>query len=340
MLIGLLAFTSTSCAHSTPPFLDESGTPLPRSIAEETYLTMPGAHEYLLIRGRNRHNPIVLFVHGGPGGSETPLMRLFHAELEDHVVMVYWDQRGAGKSYRSDIPIETMTITRFIEDMDRVVDHLRQRLGRERFFILGHSWGATLGMLYAKRFPKKVAGYIGVGQPSSPEVERHAYEYVLGEAQRLGDETALSQLKQIGPPPYFTHEPVQVRDHFLHRFGGYTYAPLSIWSIVWRALWTPETGLGDLIRLWSGLHFSLEAFARELALFDLTQAVSSLDVPVTFILGRHDQRTWAPLAEQYFNRLIAPKKRLVWLERSAHNGPFEEPAAFRGLLFDAVADAQ
>lgn len=336
MVCCIVAILIASCAHSTPPFLDESGAPLSGSIAEETYLPMPGSEQYLLVRGRHRRNPILLFVHGGPGGSETALMRLFQAELEDRFVMAYWDQRAAGKSYRSDISPGSMTIRQFVADMDQVVDHLRRRLQREQVFVLGHSWGATLGMVYSKEFPQKVAGFIGVGQPSSPEVERHAYEFVLREAERRGDHSVVDDLIKNGPPPYRTQERLHVRDQALYRYGGYDHVPLSRWSIVWRALWLPEIGLGDLFRLWKGMLFSQEAFAAELADFDLTKAVPALDVPVTFLLGRFDQRTWAPLAEQYLSQLHAPSKRVLWLERSGHNGPFEEPVRFRELLLEAI----
>src|SRR4051794_1632533 len=146
---------------------------------------MPGAREYLLVRGRSIKAEAVLFLHGGPGGSETPLMRLYQAPLEDELVMAYWDQRGAGRSYAAGIPIETMIIAQFLRDMDQVVDHLRRRLGKERIWLLGHSWGSALGMLYLQANPGKIAGYIGTGQVASvPMDELHACEFVLEEAHR------------------------------------------------------------------------------------------------------------------------------------------------------------
>lgn len=331
------AIALASCAHPTPPFADRAGAPAANSIAEEQYLAIDGSRQYLLMRGRSRARPVVLFVHGGPGGSETALMRAFNAELEDDFVMAYWDQRGAGKSGAvENDPPGSLSVARYLADMDRVVDHLREHLGVDRVVLLGHSWGASLGMLYAQRFPRKVATFIGVGQPSSLDAERHAFDFVLQQAQVRGDQWVVDALGSVGDPPY-RFDQTHLRDRMLHRYGGYTHASLSLPYIVWRALLTPEAGLGELLGAFPAIHRALRALESELSVLDLAQQVPAAEVPVTFILGRHDQRTWAPLAEAYLHRLRAPNKHLAWLEHSAHNGPFEEPERFRQHVIDAVA---
>lgn len=332
----VLAIALASCAHPTPPFADRTGAPAAGSIAEEQYLAIDGTRQYLLVRGRARARPMVLFVHGGPGGSETALMRAFNAELEDDFVMAYWDQRGSGKSDPvAAEPPGSLTIARHIADMDRVVDHLREHLGVERVVVLGHSWGATLGMLYSQRFPRKVAAFIGVGQPSSLQVEKHAFEFVREQALARGDRWVVDALGPAGDPPY-PFEQILLRDRMLHRYGGYTHASLGLATVAWRALQTPEAGLLELLAAFPAMRLSQRLMTAELSKLDLTREVPALEVPVTFILGRHDQRTWAPLAEAYWQALSAPSKHLAWLEHSAHNGPFEEPARFRQLVIEAV----
>jgi pimeloyl-ACP methyl ester carboxylesterase len=107
---------------------------------------------------------VLLWLHGGPGGAETPLFRLFNAELEQHFVVAYWDQRGAGRSFDPDADPRALTIARHLADLDAVVDHLRGRLGQDRVALVGHSWGSALGLLYAQARPEKVRAFIGVGQ--------------------------------------------------------------------------------------------------------------------------------------------------------------------------------
>ena len=161
--------------------------------------------------------------------------------------MAYWDQRGAGRSYAAGIPAETMTIAQFLRDMDQVVDHLRRRLGKERIWLLGHSWGSALGMLYLQANPGKIAGYVGTGQVASvPMDELHAYEFVLDEARRRNDQAALEKLRTIGLPPY-TYDQLVVRDRLLDEYGGYFHVRLNKWRVVSRAMTQlPETDIRDL----------------------------------------------------------------------------------------------
>ena len=336
-LLATAAAALTGCARPTPKFTDPTGQILPNSIAEEIWLSLPGCNEFLLMRGRDCTAPAILFLHGGPGASETALMRMFQPRLENQAVMAYWDQRGAGRSYHATIPPDTMTINHFIDDMDCVVDHLRSRLAQNRIWLLGHSWGSALGLLYAHRHADKIAGYIGTGQvASNPWDEMHAYDFVLAEARKRDDHNALQDLNDIGPPPY-NYDHLPVRDRWLDRFGGYFHKPLDKWRIVFDALvHVPETDIRDLFRLWRGTAFSQQALWPEFARLDLPKQVPDLEVPVTFILGRYDQRTWSPYAADYLRQMQAPVKRLVWLENAAHNAPFEEPEAFHDAVLAAL----
>jgi proline iminopeptidase len=131
-----------------------------------------------------------------------------------------------------------------------------------------------------------------------------------------------------------------VRDRLLETFGGYFRVRPDKWRVVWDALTdVPETDIRDLYRLWRGTEFSQRALWPAFARLDLTTEVPALQMPVTFILGRYDQRTWSPYAAAYLEHMQAPEKRLVWLENAAHNAPFEEPEAFRAAVIAAVVTA-
>lgn len=135
--------------------------------------------------------------------SETGFFRRHLAALERHFTLVYWDQRGAGKSFDRDIPRASMTTARVLADLDELVDQVRDRLGADRVALLGHSWGSVLGVLYANQFPEKVAAYIGTGQIGNwPAAESASYEYALRTAERTGKHRIAKKLRAIGAPPY------------------------------------------------------------------------------------------------------------------------------------------
>src|SRR5262245_13292601 len=134
------------------------------SIKRSEYVAVECARLYLLIRGVDRTAPVLLWLHGGPGGAERPLFRYFNGGLEKHFVVVYWDQRGAGRSFDPEADPRRLTIAQHLADLDAVVDHLRRRLGREKIVLIGHSWGTELGLLYARDHSDKVSAFIGVNQ--------------------------------------------------------------------------------------------------------------------------------------------------------------------------------
>ena len=156
-----------------------------------------------MIRGRSRANPPLILLYGGPGMPETGFFRFFNAPLEDVFTVVYWEQRGSGRSFARSIPRSSMNVERFVSDLDELVEAVRDRLGSEKVAILGHSWGSVLGALYSHRFPEKVAAYVGVAQIGDwPAAESSSYAFALSKAQRLRDRKAMKKLQAIGPPPY------------------------------------------------------------------------------------------------------------------------------------------
>jgi proline iminopeptidase len=327
---------SGACAIHTAPFRDSRGEPIPGSVATMTDATIGGVKQRLWFRAVNATNPPVILVHGGPGASETALFRYFNADLEHRFLMVYWEQRGTGRSYRSDIPSESMTIEQFVRDLDEVVELVRDRFGKERVVLLGHSWGSALGILYTTRHPEKVAAYVGIGQVvDMAEGERLSYGYARTEATRRHHRRALKALDRIGPPPHSVDEMLTSRK-WVERFGGAFHGNLSTGKLIWAALRTDEANLVDLIKFGQGNRFSLRHLWPEFREFKVDGTLTSFETPVIFLLGRYDWEVPSLLAARYFQRLHAPDKRLIWFEHSAHNPPFEEPELFNRTLIDVL----
>jgi pimeloyl-ACP methyl ester carboxylesterase len=292
-----------------------------------------GAKLYLLIRSADRTAPVLLWLHGGPGGAERPLFRYFNSELERHFVVAYWDQRGAGRSFDPHADPHRLTVTQHLADLDTVVDHLRQTLGREKIVLLGHSWGSALGLLYARDHPEKVSALIGVNQVvSTQDAQRAEYDFVAAEASRRHDADVLSRLRELGPPPFTAVDQLQAMEALDDRYGGVFHKePHRMW-IIMRGIFGGLVTPGEIVRIHRAIHVSLAAMTAELLDVDLRQSVRRVEVPVFFFLGRFDRHVDGHLAAAYFEMLQAPIKRLVWFEHSAHNVPFEESDLFNATI--------
>jgi pimeloyl-ACP methyl ester carboxylesterase len=322
-------------AGRTPSFRGPHGAVVPGSIAETGYLRLGGLDQWVMIRGESADNPPLVLLHGGPGFSETRFFRLFNAPLEKSFTVVYWDQRGAGKSFYSDIPQSSMSVERFISDLDDLVDAVCGRLGKTKVVIFGHSWGSALGALYAARFPEKVAAYVGSGQYGDAAAgEASSYTLALAEAQRRGKRRVLNKLREIGPPPH-TAEQLWIERSCVARLEG-AMRPRAWWGLARIAVGVRESSMIDLPRTYRGFRFSLDAMWAEASRLNLLELAPRLEMPVFFFLGRKDH--WVPpeASMAYFEALIAPSKKLVWFEESGHEPFADEPTKFNSAMAEVV----
>lgn len=333
--LAAVAIVLAGCVH-TEPFRDAAGSELPGSIARMEMLAINGLPQSLWLRGADTRKPALVIVHGGPGVSESALLRHYNAELEHHFLVVYWEQRGTGRSWRADIPAQSMTIAQFVRDLDEVVEHVRKRFGKDKVALLAHSWGTVPGTIYAAGHPDKVAAYVGVAQVADmPRGQQLEYEFALAAARRRADAAALSGLHALGEPPHTVDQTLAL-GRWTEAFGGVFHGGLSTGRLILAALSTDEAGLLDLVRFGRGNRFSLDHLWPEFSRVDLSRRYTEFEVPMFFFLGRHDRHVPSVLAARWFDRIRAPAKQLVWFERSAHNPPFEEPAAFNRALIGAL----
>lgn len=326
---------------STPPITDEHGHVAPGSIASLEPVWLGGAEQWVLVRGRNRSNPLLLFLSGGPGGSELPFVRHYNAALEEHFVVVQWEQRGAGKSYDAIRPRDALTVERYVADTCELLDWLAASFGQRKAVVLGHSWGSILGVLAAQRRPDRVRAYIGTGQEVNfLENDTLSYLRTHEVAEQLGDFDTVRRLHALGPPPYTgEHLSRQYAELFrlASRHSGVraTLAP-ELLSLVLRS---PEYTARDKVNFFRSFRDTFSVVYPRVAGVNLEAQVPRLEVPVWFLLGREDRVTPSEIAARYFESLQAPRKELVWFERSGHSPCYEEPAKFNAVLTEQVLPA-
>lgn len=331
-ILAVAVVLALAARTSTPPFRHPDGRLEAGAIAEQRRVVLGGWDQYVLIRGRDRTAPILLFVHGGPGSSEMPLLRVYNVALENTFVVVNWDQRGAGKSYSARLDPATLTLDRLTRDLDELVDLLRAEFRHERILLVCHSWGTELGLEYVSRHAEKVAAYVGVGQVTNEtRSDVLGSAWALAQATARGDQTAIRALREIGAPPYSIAN-VERQRKYISRYGGAFHEPRSLLNLVLTALKAPEAAWPDVIAFTRGTSLSMKALWPTVLAFDAPTAFPRLHVPVFFLLGRHDRQVSSTLAAEYFERLEAPDKELIWFENSAHAPPFEEVDRFNAEI--------
>lgn len=331
---SVAALSFFGCIH-TAPFLDNQGRIVPGSIARMEMIPIGDIPQQVWFRGIDTHNPALLILHGGPGISEAALYRSFNSELEQHFLVVNWDQRGTGRSFHTNVPPESMTIAQFLQDLDEVIELIRARFQKQNVVLFGDSWGTALGTIYAIHHPEKVAAYVGIGQVANmPWGELLSYEYALTQASVKANEQAIKELRAIGPPPH-TIDDMLISRRWVEQFGGAFHNTLSTGKLVRAAVNTDEANLFDLILFGRGNRFSLEHLWPEFSQLDLT-TYTHFHMPLFFLLGRHDWQVPAILAASYYETIEAPYKRLIWFEHSAHHPPFEEAENFNRIMIEEI----
>jgi proline iminopeptidase len=315
---------------TTAPILGPDGQPRAGSIAELTTVEIDGQEQTLLIRGVDAEAPVLLHLAGGPGGTDLGAMRL-DTSLEEHFVVVTWDQRGVGRSYRAIDPTDTLTIEGAVEDTIAVTDHLRARFDEDRIVLTGQSYGTIPAVLAAARHPERYRAVVSTGQMVDVvETDRITYDDVLADAQRRGDDATVARLTSMGPPPYDRWEDdLTLNDLQRTRFGypefdGHTEMTATIWGPEYRVMgsFAALRGLADTYAL---LYPQLQGL-------DLRQAVPELEVPLYVVAGEHESHGRVAPAQDWFDRLDAPSKEWIELPASGHRASFEQPERYTQLL--------
>jgi len=307
-----------------------------------------GIDQWINVRGRDTANPVLLYAHGGPGFPMMPFAHLFQTPWEKFFTVVQWDQRGTGKTYLANDPesvAATMSMDRMIEDARELTEYLRKRFGKEKIFFLGHSWGTMFGIPLVRKYPELFHAYIGTGQViSTKDNESVGYQRALEVARERKITEAIAELEAIAPYPHPQNGTKDTR-HILRKwqreFGFSVYQKTDFEMtkmMLFAGLRSPEYSLMELksVLSFEGSQMSRTALADEIDALDANTLGYDWPVPVIFLLGRHDWQVPSVIAAEYFDKINAPHKKLVWFERSAHSPPSEQPEEFFRALVDEV----
>jgi pimeloyl-ACP methyl ester carboxylesterase len=299
------------------------------------------------VRGKDRRNPILLFLHGGPASPAMPEGYTFQTPWEDYFTVVQWDQRGSGKTYRANTEAAMapgMTVDGMTDDAAQVTQYLREHYNKKKIFLLGHSWGTVLGVHLAQLHPDWFYAYISVGQVvNGRRNEAIGYNYALNRAKAENNTKAIAELEAIGPYPgdtKLTIERIGVRSTWEMYYGGLAWGRKDFQFDSDAEELSPDYNHDDLVAIDKGSLFSLNHLLDPLLDVDFDH-VTNFKLPVIVFAGAHDYTTPHETAEKWFGDLQAPSKRLVIFADSAHMMMQEQPGRFLlHLVNDALPLAQ
>lgn len=314
----------------------------PRGVQETFEVTLGGARQVVNVRGADRRNPILLFVHGGPGAVEMPIAWAFQRPWEDFFTVVQWDQRGAGRSYPLNDPATlapTLSLQRYRDDAIELIEVLSKRYGKRKIILLGHSWGSLVGLSVAAARPDLLFAYVGMGQLIDVrENERVGMAWTLQQARTRGDAAAVRAIEGLRPYPDggpFTIEKADAWRAQAIRYGAIAAGRSDANFYLRAPRLSPEYTPADLKAWDAGSLFTVNTLWPRLAEASLAR-VDRINTPVIMLLGRHDYMTPSPIAAAWMQRLHAPVKATVWFEHSAHHPMIEEPGHVLATLLERV----
>ncbi len=304
----------------------------PQGVERAEMVRIGGIDQWVTIRGRDRRNPVLLMLHGGPGFVSMPMSWWFQPGWEEYFTVVQWDQRGAGKTYLANDPGKlgpTMTRERMLADAEEMTAWLRKEFGKNKIFVLGHSWGSYLGLELAHKHPEWLYAYIGTGQATNnPESERRGWSFAMDAARKSGNAPAIQELQSIAPYAA-PGQRVPIKDLFIQRkwlrmFGGVMAyrADNDVENEATRL--SPEYSDDEIRHIWDGNAFSEKFLLEDVINIDLSP-IARLDCPLILLEGRHDRNVNSEVAAEWFSKIKAPAKRFVWFDHSGHEAMMEEP---------------
>ena len=340
-IIGILLVGLVVLAVNSPGKLetlkDSEGKDIVGSLAEKNFIEIGGIRQGFFIRAENPENPTILFLHGGPGSPELPMLIPYEVSerLEKYFTVCYWEQRGAGMSFSNSIDPASMTTAQMVEDTRQMTEYLQRRFNQKKIYLAGHSWGSYLGVKTIEKYPENYIAYIGVGQVSNQiESEKLAYDYMLQHAMEINEESAVKNLQKFDKNaedfPKNLNYMMTVRSSLMNKYGiGFAHEKtISMIDMAKIILSFKGYTLSEKVNYLRGMQFSQTTLWDSVVEDNLFESSTAFQIPVYITQGKYDYQVSYRLAREWFDKIEAPQKVFFTFENSAHGTIIEEPEKF------------
>ncbi len=339
---GVFGSTLMSVGHASepleiPPVKDAMGNEVPGSFASLEKVTLGGVDQWILIRAQDTSKPVLLILHGGPGGSQMPWVNLFQpASLEANFIVVQWDQRGAAKSFDPDLTKDDLQVENFIADTLELTDLLRTRFNQDKIFLHGHSWGSALGFMTIAKNSEPYHAFIAAGERVNwIESYTNSFEWVKAQAVAANNTDVLSMISEIEPFDATNPVHLDLVNQGQEVFRGGDIYTEGVWENMLDYVFagkSPYYTESEIKNYIPGLEKSGDALVDFVGTYDLPSIISTSTIPVHFMVGEHDHNTAADLSRAYYEALEAPAKSFTVIEGAGHSFMYEKPDEWAAVL--------
>lgn len=309
-------------------------------IQESIYIDVNGIKQYVQIRGENRENPVMIFIHGGPAGPMGYVSSYYQRELESDFTIINYDQRGCGRTYFANNNSYEANIDMLVADLDGIVEYSKARFGNNKVIIVGHSWGTVIGSIYIQKYPEKVSSYIGISQITSLyENKLNVAREVLKSDQIKGteDEKTLTELvERMEKVSNYSEMSLEDLSKLVSTNAKYMLCDgeMSGLEQIWTGMTSPDMSLYDMkwfmLQMDNDKFFENNKALMEYAFFgfDISQLSQSYEVPVYYIAGEADYSVCQNDVKQYYDKINAPDKGFYMLDNTGHSLFMDNPQLY------------
>ncbi|MFJ7981805.1 alpha/beta hydrolase [Lysinibacillus xylanilyticus] len=303
------------------------------SVSTLEQVKINGSNHEVMIRGKDKDNPVIIFVHGGPGCSEIPYASKYQDLLENNFTVVNYDQRASGKSYHFFEDYSNLSSDLLVDDLLALTGYISDHLGKEKVILIGHSYGTYIATQAASKAPEKFTAYVGIGQMSDQVgSEIDGLNYVIQQAEYDGNAEDVLYLQ--GLTEQVENGETFIPRKYIAKYGGASRLIDNPDGNSIGMLFSREYNLLDIIRYNYGISSSQKALLKEVIKKPLPTKVKKLELPCYFVMGKYDYQTSSNQARKYFDMIEADKKEFIAFEQSAHYPQFEEKEKFYEWMCD------
>ena len=308
-----------------------------KGISESSYVTIGGIEQWVTIHGQDRDNPVLLFLHGGPGDVTSSWSFALFSPWEKHFTVVQWDERGSGRTLSKNgaAIASTITVDRMVQDGIELTEYLRKHLHKEKIIVVAHSFGSILGVRMVRTKPELFYGYVGTGQVSDFPAKNYAatFDALLKKAKALGDQRAIEELSRVGPPPYDSGQGYRVQWKWANTFEG---ANGFLSATVGLMLVAPGYSVQDLDANEEGQMVSADRLVPQTQSIGPAELGLEFAIPMFIFQGEEDFTTSTALAQRYVESIKAPSKEFVPIKGGGHFAVFMRSDQFFQELITRV----